>query len=168
MTTKEKEVPFRKIHHVLCSCPSLGNLPLLSVSGFIEIVNHCALPPSQGARIQAKQDQWDSNWEFSPQTQQNKMEIKLLKCWSLDSMVPLSCFLNTWSPWLLAPHPSLTLIHSLCSNVLLFLVLAKVGFYCLHQRILTRTVNTPRRCLPDFLNLNYIFFKNNHFTLVLA
>ena len=83
-------------------------------------------------------------------------------------MVLLPCFLNTWSLWLLAPYPSLTLIHSVCSIVLPSLILAKVGFYCLHQQILMCTVNTPRRCLPDFLNLNYIFFKSNHFTLVLA
>lgn len=144
-----------QIHHVLVPVLLLGNLLSLSVQGLIETVNHCASPsPSQEAYIQAKQDQWDSNWEF--------------KCWSLDKTVLLPGFLITWNPWLLAPYPSLTLIHSVCSNVLLSLTLAKVGLYCLHQQILTCTVNTPRRCLPDFLNLNHIFLKNNYFTLVLA
>ena len=86
MTTKEKEVPFRQIHHVLVPVLLLGNLLSLSVEGLNETVNHCASPcPSQGAYIQAKQDWQDSNWEFSPQTQQNKMEIKIGAAQMLES-----------------------------------------------------------------------------------
>ena len=102
--------------------------------------------------------------------QQNKIEIKAGAAQVVVSRQdrPIALLPTYLDPLVPGSLVFLPLIHSMCSNVLISLALAKVGFCCLHQRTLMCTGNTPRRCFPDFLNLNYIFLKNNHFTLVLA
>lgn len=137
----------------------LGNFP--NIHGLGETVNHHALPtstlPREGKKIQARligfflgphpstrrKGGWDKGGA-------DTVVVSRRDC----PVVLLSPYLEL--PRLLVPHPSLP-FRIQC--ILISFLPAKAGFRCLHQQTLMSSVNTPRRCFPDFWKLYWYIKK---------